>query len=624
MPARPALLRWLLVLALVALTRATPTAAQDRRVEVHYHPTLRAQIAIWIESADGERFRTLLLTDSVAYRGIGNRPGATQMNSAFHWPYGRREGVLPVWAHRRYDASGVAFPRVVFAGRVSEGNASSAGSPSEIVNTRDDYYCLSFTPGDESLDAMTCASVFMSNKGRYMTAADVGAGYGEPWQDRGASRMRALTLESLYPPRQDLTCGDGCRDHDDVRRFVTDAQAVMPELDAVATPTPDSRAAFLDFVVPEDWPDGDYVVYVEVNTEGDHAPGWDTATYPTPREPTGSWDIWAVTYGYPYRGQPSVVYRLPIRIDATGGEWSTATPAGFGDLHGLDGDIHEMDGTIRDDPDRHPGSGADRLLADEEGRRLRALVPTVDVCAQPEPPPQCGAGCGPERPCDAPLVCGADATCVDRCEVQGAPAAPVELTLSRYEERQHAHQWAHLAFRVPASARGIRRYEVRVSTSPITDEASFEAARPAKQASVEDLALVIDPGAAEGELVEVDLGGLLPETVHHVGVRAYDDCVSPGPIATASIETPPIQFTTVSPCFVATAAYGDPLDARIGALRRFRDRHLLPSALGRALVSVYETVGPVAARAIEGDEDRRVLARAVLEPVVSLIERLER
>ena len=41
-------------------------------------------------------------------RGIGNRPGAAQMNSGFHWPYGRREGVLPIWAHRRAAAPGAA------------------------------------------------------------------------------------------------------------------------------------------------------------------------------------------------------------------------------------------------------------------------------------------------------------------------------------------------------------------------------------------------------------------------------------------------------------------------------------------------------------------------------------
>jgi hypothetical protein len=97
--------------------------AQDRIVEVHFTPTARAQIAIWVETADGTFLRTLRLTEATARRGIGNRPGALQMNSGFHWPYGRREGVLPVWAHRRVAAQ-EPFPRVIFQNRASEGYAS--------------------------------------------------------------------------------------------------------------------------------------------------------------------------------------------------------------------------------------------------------------------------------------------------------------------------------------------------------------------------------------------------------------------------------------------------------------------------------------------------------------------
>ena len=33
-----------------------------------------------------------------------------EFNSDFRWPYGRRESIFPVWAHRR----GVTYPRVVF------------------------------------------------------------------------------------------------------------------------------------------------------------------------------------------------------------------------------------------------------------------------------------------------------------------------------------------------------------------------------------------------------------------------------------------------------------------------------------------------------------------------------
>ena len=89
-------------------------SAQTRVLQLIYTPTKRAQVAVWIEAADGTFLRTVMLTEAVGLRGIGNRPGALQMNSGFRWPYGRREGVLPVWAYRRASAPGAqAFPRVI-------------------------------------------------------------------------------------------------------------------------------------------------------------------------------------------------------------------------------------------------------------------------------------------------------------------------------------------------------------------------------------------------------------------------------------------------------------------------------------------------------------------------------
>jgi len=619
---RPAALVPLFALALGV---APSALAQARRVEVRFTPTVRAQIAVWIERADGTLFETVRLTDAVAFRGIGNRPGALQMNSGYHWPYGRREGVLPVWAHRRHELTGALFPRVVFAGRASEGNASSAGSRGEVVNTRDNYYCLSFRDGDESLDAVTCASVFMSNKGRYLNEADVAAGYGEPWEDGpdGMSGTRALELGSLYPPRQDLGYCDGCADHRDVRRYRSDTLAVMPEIDAVTMATPPGEVPFeAVFEVPDAWPDGRYTLRVEVNTEGDHAPGWSPTEYPTPRAPTGQWDSWAMTNGYPYRGQPSVVYDVPFELGPEGGEWSTAQAAGWGDLQGLDGTVHAMDGSVRDDAALHPGSGADRLREGPDGTRVRVVVPTGDPCEAPDAPADCGLECGPSRGCAMPLVCGALGACVGRCEVAQAPEAPSRIVVSEHPEMRHAHAWAQLEFEAPGSPRGVTRYEVRVGTAPIVDEASFLAARPAKAATLEDEALVVPVEAAAGDVVQLELGGLSPQTRFWVGVRAIDDCNVEGPIAVAEFETPEIRFTTVSPCFVATAAYGSPLDGRIGALRRLRDRHLRTNPLGRAAVEVYGWVGPRLAGWIGRDESRRAWARWMLTPWVSLAARL--
>ena len=102
-----------------------PVDRRSRILDLEIVPTARSQIAVWVERDDGTFLDTLALTQATATRGIGNRPGAMQMNSGFRWPYGRREGVLPVWAHRRAAAPGAAlFPRVIFQDRSSEGFAS--------------------------------------------------------------------------------------------------------------------------------------------------------------------------------------------------------------------------------------------------------------------------------------------------------------------------------------------------------------------------------------------------------------------------------------------------------------------------------------------------------------------
>ncbi len=612
-------------MTLLLIAVSTPAVAQQRFLTIEATPTVRTQLAVWIESADGSRFATIRLTDAVAFRGVANRPGALQMNSGYHWPYGRREGVLPLWAHRRFEVTGTLFPRVIFAGRSSEGYASrSGGEEPANPNTPDGYYCLSFT-GGETLDAMSCASVFNSNKGRYATEADVTSGYGEPWEEvDGTSRMRALSLGSLYPPRGDVECGEGCRDHADVHLFQDDRDRVMPELDAVTMATPPRDLPLsITFDLPRGWGDGEYVIFVEANTEGDHGPGWDVERFPTPRAPEGEWDGFAIGEGYPYRGQPSVLYRVPVYVGVGGGVFTTAAPEGYGDLAGLDGELRAMDATIVDDPVEHPGSGADRLRAGDDGTRVRVTVPDMNPCSGPMPPADCGRECTSARPCAEPLLCSAESICVGRCEIASMPAVPDAVTAAPVASVRHSHQWAHFTFVVPASARPIASYEVRVGTSPIVDEASFANARPAKAATLDDEALVVPLGDPAGTEIAVDLGGLNPLTHYYVGVRAFDDCHTPGPIASAAFETTAIHFTTVSPCFVATAAYGTPLDARISVLRRFRDRHLMTSEPGRALVAAYYALGPTAAAWIAEDEDRRSAARMVLDPIVSLASALE-
>ena len=578
-----------LLLLVCALGVSIPARAQPRVVEVEYVPARRAQLAFWVERSDGTYMQAIGLTQSVATRGIGNRPGASQMNSGFRWPYGRREGTLPVWAHRRAAAPGAElFPRVIFQNRTSEGFASRSSNDF----SRDQYYCLSFNQSASSrdaLDAVTCPSIFNSDKGRYLGPGDVSAGYAEPWQTSpGEGRMEALELGSLYPPRRDVTpCGaTGCYDHADVGRYGEDARRIMPEIDAVSMATPPAGVPqTLSFTVPEEWEDGTYVLWVEANTEGDYNDTWGPARFPTPANPNGGWDYWAENYGYPFRGQPSVVYRVEFTLDGGADVQAATEPWGYGSIDGrAAGAVSEMDSSITDDPNVAPGSGADRLIQTSAGHRVRVTVVGPEVCEDNTPPGEVAS-----------------------------------LALSEYAERRHAHRYARLSFLAPTDDQGVHHYEVRVGRDPIVDDETFMRALPAQAATLDGEALLVPSHPAAGELVEVDLGGLSPESTFYVGVRAFDRCNAPGPLAVVEYVTPGIEFTTVSPCFVATAAYGTPMASEVGVLRRFRDRHLRTNPVGRAFVAAYYAVGPYFADIIREDETLRGWTRAALSPIVRLL-----
>src|SRR5690606_30792100 len=152
-------------------------------------------------------------------------------------------------------------------------------------------------------------------------------------------------------------------DHADVLLYADDARAAMPTLDAVsmATPAGEVPYAFQWFVSPA-LPHGDYVLFVEVNTEGDHNAHYSPEAYPTPGTSTAFarhvWEYWARNFGDPERGQPSVVYAAPLTIDGRQQSLAVDAPAGFGSRHGRDGVLRPIDETITDDPQAHPGSGA--------------------------------------------------------------------------------------------------------------------------------------------------------------------------------------------------------------------------------------------------------------------------
>jgi len=70
-------------------------------------------------------------------------------------------------------------------------------------------------------------------------------------------------------------------------------------------------------------------------------------------------------------------------------------------------------------------------------------------------------------------------------------------------------------------------------------------------------------------------------------------------------------------CFIATAAFGSPLEPHVRTLREFRDRYLMTNRAGRVFVSFYYRHSPPMADIIASNVSLRFLARAVLVPVVA-------
>lgn len=71
-------------------------------------------------------------------------------------------------------------------------------------------------------------------------------------------------------------------------------------------------------------------------------------------------------------------------------------------------------------------------------------------------------------------------------------------------------------------------------------------------------------------------------------------------------------------CFIATAAYGSPMEKDVRYLRAFRDEYLMTNFLGRKFVDLYYQYSPPVADFIRRHETIRTFVRWMLTPLVAI------
>ena len=71
-------------------------------------------------------------------------------------------------------------------------------------------------------------------------------------------------------------------------------------------------------------------------------------------------------------------------------------------------------------------------------------------------------------------------------------------------------------------------------------------------------------------------------------------------------------------CFIATAAYGSPMEQHVKVLRDFRDRFMINNGLGKAFIDFYNAYSPPVADFIANHNTARLIVLWSLMPVVGM------
>jgi hypothetical protein len=521
---------------------------------------LGPQVAVWVETADRSRFvDTLMVTNLTARFGVANRPGLMNLPSGPKHPYGKRLMALPVWAWTR----GKLYPQVV----MQDGHEEWMGFH-ESTSSPDPYYCRPMGLAEVDVDAVSCPTkVFNSAKGR----------------------LAAELPKVPYPPRNDLMTFTE-RDCDvaavGVPMCARSAEQfkALNDLDSVAAATPPFEKTFEGAwtISPQMRADADYVLVVEVNREFDQNASYRPLAY---EDKMLSKNGFTQTGMANNLGQPSVIFRVPFRIDGTSSFGVTAAMAGYGSAEGVNGTVNAPDSTIS----KGPGSGEGRLRtvpapwAEQAGTSGKVFVKLED-CADHGTAGECSP----------------------------SPAAPFPVTdislVGEPEATAATIEFRHSA----AEGKPVGSYDIRLRQGKMGSDENFIEGVPVGR---------VEP-QPPGTMATVELRELKPLTDYVIGVRALGRCGTQSMLVQKQFTTADFEFTQLTGCFIATAAYGSSLAPAVNSLRAARDRAKTRSSLAAAVVDLYERSSPPVAAVLGQSDGARAIIRQLLAPALNAVDTL--
>lgn len=112
------------------------------------------------------------------------------------------------------------------------------------------------------------------------------------------------------------------------------------------------------------------------------------------------------------------------------------------------------------------------------------------------------------------------------------------------------------------------------------------------------------------------LPGYLPSAMPRYFVRGWinDICIEIRKY-NSSFKNP-----EVNGCFIATAAYGDPLATEVLLLKKWRDGYLYHRFIGRIFIKLYYLISPIFARYVAKSERNKLYTRRILSSIIAYLE----